>query len=86
MDGFVRLIEEQYFTVDRFELEEMEPVSLRMDGPSCLVGLAGEVAVITPGDEVELVPGQAVVVPAGSGEVIVEAERGASFVRCMASV
>ena len=84
MDGFVRLIEEQYFTVDRFELEEMEPVSLQMDGPACLVGLAGEVSVITPGDDVELVPGQAVVVPAGSGEVIVEAERGASFVRCMA--
>ena len=55
-----------------------------MDGAGCLVGLAGEVWVITPGDEVELVPGQAVVVPAGSGEVIVEAERGASFVRCVA--
>ncbi len=84
MDGFTRLIEEQYFTVDRFELEEMEPVSLRVDGPGCLVGLEGTVTVITPGDEVELVPGQAVVVPVGMGEVIVEAERGASFVRCMA--
>ena len=84
MDGFTRLIEEKYFTVDRFDLEAMEPVSLRMSGPGCLVGLEGTVAVITPGDEVELLPGQAVVLPAGGGEVIVEAEEDASFVRCVA--
>jgi mannose-6-phosphate isomerase len=84
MDGFTRLIEEKYFTVDRFDLGKMEEIRVTMDGPGCLVGLKGTVAVITPGDEVELLPGQAVVVPAGSGEVIVEAERGASFVRCVA--
>jgi len=83
MDGFTRLIEEQYFAVDRFELEEMEPVTLRMDGPGCLVGLEGTIVVITPGDEVELLPGQAVVVPAGT-DVIVEAEDGGAFVRCAA--
>jgi mannose-6-phosphate isomerase len=83
MDGFTRLIEEKYFTVDRFELEEMEPVTVSMDGPGCLVGLEGTVAVITPGDEVELLPGQAVVVPAGA-DVIVEAEDGGTFVRCVA--
>ncbi len=64
MDGFTRLIEEQYFTVDRFDLGKMEEASVKMDGPGCLVGLTGTVAVITPGDEVELLPGQAVVVPA----------------------
>jgi mannose-6-phosphate isomerase len=84
MDGFTRLIEEKYFTVDLFDVDAMEPVSLRMSGPGCLVGLAGTVAVITPGDEVELLPGQAVVLPADGGEVIVEAEEDASFVRCMA--
>ena len=84
MDGFTRLIEEKYFVVDRFDLEVMEEARVRMEGPGCLVGLAGTVAVITPGDEVELLPGQAVVVPAGCGEVIVEAEREASFVRCVA--
>jgi mannose-6-phosphate isomerase len=84
MDGFTRLIEEKYFTVDRFDLEAMEPVSLQTSGPGCLVGLAGTVAVITPGDEVELLPGQAVVLPADVGEVIVEAEDVASFVRCVA--
>ena len=84
MEGFTRLIEEQYFTVDLFDVEAMEPSSLRMSGPGCLVGLAGIVSVITPGNEVELLPGQAVVLPAGGGEVIVEAEEDALFVRCMA--
>jgi mannose-6-phosphate isomerase len=84
MDGFTRLIEEQYFSVDRFELEKFEEATLKMDAPGCLVGLKGTVAVITPGDEVELTPGQAVVVPQGWGEVIVEAQGKASFVRCLA--
>lgn len=82
MDGFTRLIEAQYFTVDRFELEGMEPLTLAAVGPSCLVGLAGTIVVITPGDEVELLPGQAVVIAAGA-EVIVEAEDGGTFVRCV---
>ena len=83
MDGFTRLIEEQYFTVDLFELDEMEPVHVAMTGPGCLVGLEGTVVVITPGDEVELLPGQSVVVPAEWGEVMVEAEAGGAFVRCL---
>ncbi|MCU1323722.1 MAG: Mannose-6-phosphate isomerase [Acidobacteriaceae bacterium] len=84
MDGFTRLLEEQYFTVDRFELEEMEPLTVKMDGVGCLVGLEGTIVVITPGDEVELLPGQAVVVPSEWGEVIVEAEAGGAFARCLA--
>jgi mannose-6-phosphate isomerase len=86
MDGFTRLIEEQYFTVDRFELEKFEEARVEMSAPGCLVGLKGTVAVITPGDEVELTPGQAVVVPQGWGEVIVEAQGKAAFVRCAPSV
>ena len=84
IDGFTRLIEQQYFVVDRFDLGKMEERWISFSGPGCLVGLAGSVAVITPGDEVELVPGQAVVVPPGNGEIIAEAEKGASFVRCVA--
>jgi len=84
MDGFTRLIEQKYFVVDRFELGEMEERSIAMDGAGCLVGLKGSVWVITPGDEVELEPGKAVVIPAGVGEVMVEAENGAAFMRCVA--
>jgi mannose-6-phosphate isomerase len=84
MDGFTRLIEQKYFVVDRFDLGQMEERRVSFSGHGCLVGLKGEVAVITPGDEVELVPGQAVVIPPGHAEVIVEAEKDASFVRCVA--
>lgn len=84
MDGFTRLIEQKYFVVDRFDLGEMEERRVAMDGPGCLVGIEGNVWVIAPGEEVELEPGKAVVVPAGTGEVIVEAEKGARFVRCVA--
>ena len=84
MDGFTRLIEQKYFIVDRFELGEMEERSVAMEGAGCLVGIEGKVWVITPGDEVELEAGKAVVIPAGVSEVVVEAEGGASFVRCVA--
>jgi mannose-6-phosphate isomerase len=84
MDGFTRLIEQHYFVVDRFDLEEMRERRVSFEGPGCLVGLKGAAAVITPGDEVELRPGQAVVIPPSHAEVIVETEKGASFVRCVA--
>lgn len=84
MNGFTRLIEQKYFAVDRFELGKMDEARVSMEGQACLVGLQGTVSVITPGDEVELVPGQAVVIPKGFAEVVVESERGASFVRCFA--
>lgn len=84
MDGFTRLIEKKYFTVDRFDLNEAEERSIAMTGPGCLVGLKGKVAVITPSEEVELEPGKAVVIPEGVGDVIVEAEGEAAFVRCVA--
>ncbi len=84
MDGFTRLIEQKYFIVDRFDMGKMEERRVSIAGRGCFVGLKGKVAVITPGDEAELVPGQAVVIPPEHGEVIVEAESDASFVRCVA--
>lgn len=84
MDGFTRLIEQKYFTVDRFDLEAEEERKIAFSGPACVVGLKGKVAVITPGEEVELEPGKAVVIPEGVGDVIVEAEEEAAFVRCVA--
>ena len=82
MDGFTRLIEEQYFTVDRFEIPAGE-ISLSMGGPGCLVGLRGSATVVFGSDRVEFAPGQAVIVPAGE-EVTVTATAGASFARCFA--
>ncbi len=82
MDGFTRLIDQQYFVVDRFEVGSVE-VTLTLDGAGCLVGLAGT-GVVKCGDEaVPLQAARAVVVPVGSGPLMVSGE-GLSFVRCVA--
>jgi mannose-6-phosphate isomerase len=86
MDGFTRLIEQKYFVVDRFELEEASEVAVPFDGPGCLVGLAGSVVVITAEGEVELNPGQAVAVTESHVGVIVESGVGALFMRCVAPI
>jgi mannose-6-phosphate isomerase len=41
MDGFVRLIEQSYFVVDRYEVEAGGAVVVPGAEPGCLVGLAG---------------------------------------------
>lgn len=84
VDGFVRLIEQKYFSVDRFDTSTANKVEVAFDGPGCLVGLSGSVLVKGVGSEVELTPGRAVVVPKGNGTVVVSANAGASFVRCLA--
>ena len=87
MDGFVRLIEQKYFSVDRFDLFDTSTagnIEVAFDGPGCLVGLSGTSVVKTSGGEVELTAGRAVVVPKGTGSVVVAAGAGAAFVRCQA--
>lgn len=83
MDGFVRLIEQRYFTVDRFDLGGSE-VRVVMSGPGCLVGLRGSGAVRYGTETVELLPGQAIVVPTTCGEVLIERAQDLAFVRCVA--
>jgi mannose-6-phosphate isomerase len=84
MDGFARLIEQQYFVVDRFELGKAKETVVSFAGPGCLVALSGSGVVISADGEVELMPGQAVVVPVGNGAITVETGVGVSFVRCEA--
>jgi mannose-6-phosphate isomerase len=86
MDGFVRLIEQKYFAVDRFDVAAGATVTVTMEGPGCLVGLRGTGFVKTTEGLVELNAGHAVVVPTGSGSVVVETNLGSSFVRCSAPV
>jgi mannose-6-phosphate isomerase len=83
MDGFVRLIEQKYFTVDRFDMASGE-IDVSTDGPACLVSLSGNGMVKSAHGTTELKPGQAVVLPAGSGEVTIEASAKLAFVRCAA--
>jgi mannose-6-phosphate isomerase len=86
MDGFTRLIEQKYFVVDRFDFGEVTEASVSFDGPGCLVGLAGRTAVSTSAGEAVLHPGQAIVVPKGAGDVIVDTDTGVSFLRCVAPI
>jgi mannose-6-phosphate isomerase len=83
MDRFMRLIEQRYFVVDRYDLAPGEKAVLPGGSAGCLVGLNGSAKVIA-GGEVELLAGKAVVVPADCESVMVLSEGGASFVRCFA--
>jgi mannose-6-phosphate isomerase len=85
MDGFVRLIAQKYFVVDRYDVGAGCEVSIPIAEAGCLVGLKGAGTVKNEGVEaVELVAGKAVVVPANAGKVVVRTEAGASLVRCFA--
>ncbi|RXH55960.1 Mannose-6-phosphate isomerase [Granulicella sibirica] len=79
MDGFVRLIEERYFVVDRFECSD--EVLVPFAGIGCLVGLTGSGTVRTAAGEVALTPGRAVICPIGDVSVLGDA---VGFVRCVA--
>jgi mannose-6-phosphate isomerase len=83
MEGFIRLIEQRYFIVDRFEIADAGETAVDFSGPGCLVALSGSAAVITEHGQVELKVGEAVVVSKTNG-VTVEAGSGVSFVRCVA--
>jgi mannose-6-phosphate isomerase len=86
--GFTRLIEQKYFTVDRFDVPVSSttslPVSLNdtLGLSQCLVSIAGTGTVRTNTGEIELVPGEAVIIPASSTSISVEASGALSFVRC----
>jgi len=85
MDGFTRLIEQRYFTVDRYDVAAGDSASLDGGVPTCLVALHGSAQVEwAGGDAVELRAGQAVVVPVSVGQVVVRSDGGVSFTRCFA--
>jgi mannose-6-phosphate isomerase len=83
MDGFTRLIEQKYFTVDRFDVPFGE-IKIANEGPACLVSLSGWGTVKTAKGSTGLKPGQAVVLPQGTGDVRIDAPAALSFVRCIA--
>ena len=85
MDGFVRLIAQKYFVVNRYKLDARRAVVIPIAEAGCLVGLCGSGLVECSGAApVELLRGRAVVTPASAGEVVVRSNAGASFVRCFA--
>jgi mannose-6-phosphate isomerase len=62
MPGFTRLIESEYFVVDRYHLAPGASASLTNPCAGCVVGLVGKGSV----GGTEILPGQAVVLPRGA--------------------
>jgi mannose-6-phosphate isomerase len=83
MDGFVRLIEQKYFTVDRFDVPFGE-IKIPGTGAACLVSLSGWGTVKSANGSTGLKPGQAVVLPPETGDIVIDAPAALSFVRCSA--
>lgn len=83
MNGFVRLIEQKYFTVDRFDLSSGE-TSVAIEGRTCLVSLSGGGIVKNASGATELKAGQAVILPPGSQNVIIETSEDLVLMRCAA--
>jgi mannose-6-phosphate isomerase len=82
-DGFTRLIEQRYFVVDRYDLAPGEIADLSdIAGVSgCIASFSGSGIVRSDAGTVELLPAQAVVVPATASAVTVQAETTLSFLR-----
>ena len=75
-EGYTRLIENQYFVVDRFEIPAGFTFEMPMDGVGCVVSVKGKAAA----NAVRFNVGEAVVVPVGS--VTMSSVEGAVLLRC----
>ena len=85
-EGSVRLIEEQYFTVDRYDLAPETPAELPGWSVGCLVAIDGSGTVGSEGgEEVPVAVGQAVVLPLGCAVTVNPGEKGLSFAHCFAA-
>ena len=85
MGGGIRLIEQRYFTVDRFALAAGESLTLAdaIGRPHCLTVLEGSGALRSVDAETRLHKASATVVPACTGEVTLHAEEAMVVVRSM---
>ena len=87
MKGFTRLIVKKYFVVDRYEVGERDKVVIPIAEAGCVVCLEGAAIIETAGTQpLEMLRGQAVVIPADVGSMVVQSDTGALFVRCFAPV
>ncbi len=84
-DGYTRLIEEQYFTVDRYDLAPETPAELPGWSTGCLVALDGSGTVAgQPGEAIAVAVGQAVLLPMGCAVSVNPGPDGLSFAHCFA--
>ncbi|AFL90504.1 phosphomannose isomerase [Terriglobus roseus DSM 18391] len=78
-----RLIEEQYFTVDSFNLQAGDTIDLNdvPAEPYCLMALYGDAEVVSADARVQMPAGTSVIVPAGTAAVTVKAASAMELVR-----
>ena len=81
---FTRLIQQQYFTVDRYDLGLGQQVSISAAQPGCLVTLSGSGSVQSGKAPVELVPGHAIVAPINKDPILIRADTSTSVVHSWA--
>jgi len=83
-DGFTRLIEQQYFSVDRFSLDAAASRSFAtLPIPQIFVGLAGKSRLECNGERIDLERGKAIIVPADAEASVIYAEAAANFIRAV---
>ena len=83
--GYTRLIEEQYFTVDRYDLAPDSPASLPGWSAGALIALSGSGQVQSAeGEPISIHVGQAVLLPVGSAASVLSGPEALSFAHCFA--
>jgi mannose-6-phosphate isomerase len=82
-EGFTRLIEEQYFTVDRFALTNTQQTFAASNIPQIFVGLEGEATLECSGESITIERGKATIIPANSAPCILHSKTSASFIRAI---
>ncbi|HEY0306775.1 MAG TPA: type I phosphomannose isomerase catalytic subunit [Acidobacteriaceae bacterium] len=82
VEGFTRLIQEKYFTVDRFELTAGHTHTFgAMRVPQILVVLSGSATLTCDGESLPLERGKATVIPAGATAAVVQSDPGCTLIR-----
>jgi mannose-6-phosphate isomerase len=83
-ESFVRLIEEQYFTVDRFSLTPSASQHFATSStPQIFVSLTGKATLECSGEHIALERGKAVVVPATAAACTIQSETPSEFIRAI---
>lgn len=82
---FTRLIQQRYFTVDRYDLAAAEQLSIPADRPGCLVALTGAATIAADSHAaIDVLPGHAIVVPVSIRALSLRAISVTSLVHCWA--
>jgi mannose-6-phosphate isomerase len=80
---FTRLIQQRYFTVDRYDLAPGDTIAVPASHPGCMVTLTGT-ATVHAGSQpaIDALPGHAIILPVSDRDLTVHSASAGSFVHC----